>query len=96
LADLNSATVCTPGCLRISFAIVGENGDPTAFETTKSAVSVSLTALSVLAFADCPRIDMVATRASPIMSALAVAAVRRGLRSEFWVASVPTEPNTAR
>ena len=38
---------------------------------------------SKLAFIEAPRIDIIATRVSPIISALAVAAVRRGLRSEF-------------
>lgn len=37
--------------------------------------------LSMLAFDDWPSTDMVATNASPIISADAVAAVRRGLRS---------------
>ena len=33
-------------------------------------------------------------RASPIISAEAVAVVRRGLRSEFWPARLPTVPKT--
>ena len=94
VADRNSATVWTPGSLRICLAMVGENGVPTAFETTKSAVRFSLTAFEVLALADWPMIDMVATSARPIISALAVAAVRRGLRSEFCVASCPTDPKS--
>ena len=53
-------------------------------------------AASVLAEAEAPKIDIIAIRASPIISALAVAAVRRGLRSAFWVASVPTVPNSRR
>jgi hypothetical protein len=48
---------------------------------------------STLAFADAPAMDMVATSAIPIISAEAVAAVRRGLRSEFCPASRPTLPN---
>ena len=35
-------------------------------------------------------------RASPIISADAVAVVRRGLRREFWPARFPTVPNTRR
>ena len=50
----------------------------------------------MLALADDPKIDIKVTRATPIISADAVAAVRRGLRREFWVAIVPTTPNTLR
>ena len=38
--------------------------------------------------------DINATRVSPIISALAVAAVRRGLRRAFSVARTPTDPNS--
>ena len=46
------------------------------------------------ALAESPRIAIVQARASPIISADAVAVVRRGLRSEFWPARLPTVPNT--
>ena len=48
-----------------------------------SDVSARSIAASVLAEAELPRIDIIAISASPTISALAVAAVRRGLRSEF-------------
>jgi len=64
-----------------SSAIDGENGCPIAFETTRSAAKLVAMILSMLAFDDWPSTDMVATNASPIISADAVAAVRRGLRS---------------
>ena len=54
------------------------------------------TAASTLAVADWPSTDISATRVSPIISALAVAAVRRGLRSEFCAASTPTVPKARR
>ena len=49
---------------------------------------------STLAFAEAPMIDIVQARASPIISAEAVAVVRRGLRSAFWPARLPTARNT--
>ncbi len=92
----NSATSRTPSTRRISRATLVENGVPTTLDTTNCDVSVRFTAASVLAVADCPRIDMRATRVSPIIRALAVAAVRLGLRREFCAASVPTVPNARR
>ena len=50
-------------------------------------VSVLPIAASVLADAELPKIDIIAIRASPNISALAVAAVRRGLRRAFWAAT---------
>ena len=69
---------------------------PTTLDTTNCDVRLRFTAASVLAVADWPRIDISATSVSPIISALAVAAVRRGLRREFCAASVPTVPNARR
>jgi hypothetical protein len=69
-----------------------ENGWPIAFDTTNSEVSDSSMAASVLADAELPRIAIIAISASPTIRALAVAAVRRGLRREFSVASRPTVP----
>ena len=51
---------------------------------------------STLALAEDPAMDIVVTRVRPIIRADAVAAVRRGLRSEFCPASVPTAPKTRR
>ena len=59
-------------------------------------LSVLLIAVSVLAEAEAPKTAIIDIRASPIISALAVAEVRRGLRRLFSVASVPTVPNSRR
>ena len=53
----------------------------------------SATDLSTLAFAESPTIAIVQARVRPIISAEAVAVVRRGLRSEFWPARLPMLPN---
>ena len=53
-------------------------------------------AASVEAFAESAMTTIVPASARPIISADAVAAVRRGLRSEFSPASVPTVPNSRR
>jgi hypothetical protein len=85
-----------PSVRSIRLAIDGENGTPITLETTRSAKKLSSIVLSTLSLADDPRIDIVVTRASPIISADAVADVRRGLRSEFWPARLPTVPNRRR
>ena len=77
-------------------AIAVENGIPMTLETTRSPWKFSSIVASTLALADDPRIDIVVTSASPIISADAVAAVRRGLRSEFCPARLPTVPYTRR
>ncbi len=92
----NWATVSTPSTWRICSATLGENGVPTALDRMNCEVRVFSMAWSVLAFAERPRIDMRATRVRPIMRALAVAAVRRGLRIEFCAASCPTVPKARR
>ena len=61
-----------------------------------SPTNVSLIVWSTLALAEAPAMDIVVTRVRPIIRAEAVAAVRRGLRSEFWPASTPMLPNTRR
>ena len=53
----------------------------------KSPMKFSSTCLSTDDLADEPRIATVKARVRPIISAEAVAVVRRGLRSEFWPAS---------
>jgi hypothetical protein len=45
---------------------------------------------------DAPKIDIVVTSAKPIISAEAVAAVRRGLRRAFCAANRPTVPKMVR
>jgi hypothetical protein len=92
----SSATLCTPSTSRIFLAMLVENGVPTTLETTNWDVSPRLTAASVLAVADWPSTAISETSVSPIISALAVAAVRRGLRKEFCAASVPTVPKARR
>ena len=51
---------------------------------------------SMLAFADCPTTAIIETSVRPIISAEAVAAVRRGLRTAFCSAITPTAPNALR
>ena len=92
----SSATLRTPSTLRICLAMLVENGVPTTLETTNCDVRLRLTAASVLAVADWPSTAISETSVSPIIRALAVAAVRRGLRREFCAASVPTVPKARR
>ena len=54
------------------------------------------TDLSTLALAESPTIAIVNARVSPIISAEAVAVVRRGLRRAFCPARLPTVPNSRR
>ena len=89
-----TAADSTPSRRLIRSAYAGEKGCWVALDTTSPAVSDPSMARAVLTFADCPKTDMSATSASPTMSALAVAAVRRGFRNEFCVARSPTVPNT--
>ena len=86
----------TPSTSLMRSAMVAENGSPKALLTTKSPTKFSSTAWSTDAFDEAPRIATVNASASPIISAEAVAAVRRGLRSEFWPARLPTGPKTRR
>ncbi len=76
--------------------MLGENGSPKTLLTTKSPTKFSSTDWSTLALAELPRIAIVHARASPIIKADAVAVVRRGLRSEFCPARLPTLPKTRR
>ncbi len=77
-------------------AMLGENGSPNTLLTTKSPMKFSSIAWSTLALAESPRIAIVQPRASPIIRAEAVAVVRRGLRSEFCPARLPTLPKIRR
>ena len=70
------------------------NSPPKTLLTTKSPTKFSSTDLSTDAFAESPMIAIVQARVSPIISAEAVAVVRRGLRSEFWPARLPTVPKS--
>ena len=92
----SSVTPATPSRRRICSATSVENGWPTTLETMNCEVSVLPMAASVLADAELPKIDIIAISASPIIRALAVAPVRRGLRRAFCAASRPTVPNSRR
>ena len=89
-------TDSTPGAFSALSLTLGEKPCPIRLLITRSPTKFFAMLSSTLAFADAPAMDMVATSAIPIISAEAVAAVRRGLRSEFCPASRPTLPNTAR
>ncbi len=90
------ATVWTPSTPSISSATDDEKAWPTALDTTKSATMSSASVWSRLALADAPSTDIIVTRATPIISADAVAAVRRGLRRAFCSAIRPTAPKERR
>ncbi len=62
--------------------------------TRKSAANWSSTRSSLVALREAARVPTAATSASPIISAEAVAPVRRGLRSAFSPASRPVVPKT--
>ena len=66
-----------------------ENGRPKTLLTTKSPTKFSSTPRRRVALAELPTIAIVQASASPIISAEAVAVVRRGLRREFWPARLP-------
>ena len=72
--------------------MAGVNGVWIALLTTSWELTAAVMTWSKLAFIEAPMIDIIATRVSPIISALAVAAVRRGFRSEFSGARTPTVP----
>ena len=65
------------------------------WSTTRSAVSVRWTPCAALAFSDAPITVNRAATATPTISADAVAAVRRGLRSALSRASRPLTPRSA-
>ncbi len=91
-STLTPATSCTPGwsdaCWRTA------SGKPALWVlSTKSAVIAPATVLATLAFSDEPSTVTALIRATPIISAAAVAAVRRGLRTAF---SRPSRPGSRR
>ena len=73
----------TPSRRRTCSATSVENGCWTTLEMMNCEVRVLPMAASVLADAELPKIDIIDIRASPNISALAVAPVRRGLRRAF-------------
>ena len=75
-----------------SLATVEKPANPSAF-TTKSARSPAAVSRRTDAFADAPNVAASPTSASPITSADAVTAVRRGLRIAFARASTPLGPS---
>ena len=92
MAYRSRITRSTPSTCSISLAIDDENGCPKTLLTMKSPTKLSAIDLSTLDFAESPTMDIVQARVRPIISADAVAVVRRGLRREFWPARLPTEP----
>ena len=92
IANRTRVTVATPGVRSIWSPSDGEKRSPTTLETTRSPWKLSAIVLSMLAFDDEPTMAIVVTRARPIISADAVAAVRRGLRRAFSPANRPTVP----
>ena len=62
--------------------------------TRKSEATCSSTSTSIVLFIDAASTPTADTTASPIISAEAVAPVRRGLRSVFSAASRPVVPKT--
>ena len=93
------ATVATPSVAATCSATVGEKPpsppkpDDSAC-TTKSPLKPRLTYLSIEALADAPNTDSRPTRATPMISAEAVADVRFGLREAFSTARRPVMPDT--
>ena len=88
---LSAVTDCTPGTDRAATATDEGTVDVPPF-STKSEVSSLETPSVTLALTLEARTEIAATRARPIISALAVAAVRRGTRRAFWRASLPMTP----
>ena len=95
-ANRSRTTRSTPSTCSIWSPIAGVKPCPITLLTTKSPTKLSATDLSTLAFAESPTIAIVQASASPIISAEAVAVVRRGLRSEFWPARLPTRAEDPR
>ena len=84
-----STTVAPGSSLRICVAASGENGWKPLGERMKSAVVWLRIADANELLNDSDMIATALTSARPIISAAAVDAVRRGLRSAFSRASIP-------
>ena len=91
----NPTALATSGSAPTRATTSGENPVNWVVSMTSSASRVESDA-STCAFADSPRIATIATSARPMTSALAVAAVRRGLRIAFPRAIAPGTPAAAR
>ena len=90
------ATDATPSRSSTCSAMSGEKGWPMTLLMMYCDVTTRSMVDCVLAEALAPNTAISDISASPIIRALAVAAVRRGLRSEFSVARLPTSPKTRR
>ena len=84
-----STTVEPGSCLRTEAAASGVNGWKFFGDRMKSAFVWSSIELANVLLADSPKMAMKLTSASPIMSAAAVEAVRRGFRIAFCCARMP-------
>ncbi len=82
-------TVAAPGVSLMASYTSGVNGWNLAPNTTKSAPMVSSMTEATDAFVEAAMTPIAVISASPMASALAVAAVRRGLRRPFSRASLP-------
>ncbi len=91
----NPTALATSGSAPTRATTSGENPVNWVVSMTSSASRVESDA-STCAFADSPRIATIPTSARPMTSALAVAAVRRGLRIAFPRAMAPGTPAAAR
>ena len=88
-------TVCTPGTLRTtSAAAVGMGSNPFVFWTSSSPWKLLSIASAIDALRPAAKMVTNETRASPIIRAAAVAAVRDGFRWEFSRASRPVSPRS--
>src|SRR5436309_5758286 len=90
-------TVLTPGTCATRLAASGENDEkPSVFWTMNCAWEPLLTASWMVLRALAAKIDANATRATPTISAAAVAAVRPGWRIAFSRARRPVIPRIGR
>ncbi len=87
------STAATPGVSATAVATAAGNPWKLSDCTTTSAVIASVTTEASEALTEAPRMPTAVTRASPIISAAAVEAVRRGLRMAF---NRPSRPGTPR
>ncbi len=86
----------TPAVLAICPATSGESIDQLSMATAKSALMSLAKARSAALLTEAPTTLSVVIRVTPMVSAEAVVAVRRGLRTAFSRASLPGVPNSLR
>ena len=86
--------MATPSTFSISSPIEVGNGVNVGLCTIRSGLNCSSTTSVIEAFIEAASTPISETSASPIISADAVAPVRRGSRIAFWPASLPVIPKT--